>query len=174
MNQRTSSIHMTNNSFSHASFFFFFFSLNFSTYRIWEPFISSHASTATIFLIEKTLIERTTCKVSDWSTIPFFLHLHCLHLHLVFHLDSTIPFLFIISLSFSFSFLVHDVAGLCGFVRFGEVFHNFRDPITQRYGIAWGCLIAWSLLCILWTAICVCAFIVFYFETLSPIIFFSY
>ena len=28
---------------------------------------------------------------------------------------------------------MRDVAGLCG-LRFGEVFHNFRDPITQRYG----------------------------------------
>ena len=26
-----------------------------------------------------------------------------------------------------------DVAGRCN-LRFGEVFHNFRDPITQRYG----------------------------------------
>ena len=52
-----------------------------------------------------------------------------------FSLDSSTPFLFIISLSFSFfSFLcVRDVAGRCD-LRFGEVFHNFRDPITQRYG----------------------------------------
>ena len=58
-----------------------------------------------------------------------------------FSLDSTIPFLFIISLSFYnnnnnyyyYYFCVRDVVGLCGFVRFEEVFHNFRDPITQRY-----------------------------------------
>ena len=52
-----------------------------------------------------------------------------------FSLDSYIPFVFIISVSFSFFLFlcVRDVAGLCG-LRFGEVFHNFRNPITQRYG----------------------------------------
>ena len=114
MNQLTSSIHMTGNSFSRASFFFFSPNIQRLTYL--EPFISSCASTASIFLIEKTLIERTTCKVSS-PDCPS-------RLPLVFHLDSIIPSLFIIYLSFSFSFFSfffweRDVASLCGSIKFG-------------------------------------------------------
>ena len=77
-------------------------------------------------------------------------------LPLVFHLDSTIPSLFVISLSFSkFLFFIFYFLGawcsrsmrVCQIC--GEVFHNFRDPITQRYesfpfffvhGLLWNCL----------------------------------
>ena len=140
MNQHTGSIHMIDKNLSHASTFFTQY-LEPKLYLI-NPYIFLCTSTssvylcASIFLTEKTLIERTTCKVSDWSSLDRPSWLLFVHQILLF------LFLFIILLSFSFLFLslflffifgVCDIAGLCGSVRFFEEFYNFRDSITQRY-----------------------------------------
>ena len=58
----------------------------------------------------------------------------CLLFFIRFFYSFSIHYLsFVCFFSFFFFLCVRDVAGLCG-LRFGEVFHNFRDPITQRYG----------------------------------------
>ena len=131
MNQHTGSIHMIDKNLSHASTFFTQY-LEPKSYLI-NPYIFLCTSTssvylcASIFLTEKTLIERTTCKVSDWSSLdrPSWLLF-------VFH--QILLFIFSLSFSFLFSFFVRDVASLCGSVRFFEELYNFRNSITQRYG----------------------------------------